>query len=136
MASKLNPYLMFPGTAREAMQHYASVLGGNLELHTFGETGAPEPLADQIMHARLETDAGFTLMASDMPPGTEHSVGSNMAVSLSGDDEPELRGYWDALSDGGTITVALEKQIWGDVFGACTDRFGVPWMVNIGQPQA
>jgi PhnB protein len=136
MASRLNPYLMFPGTAREAMEHYAAVLGGNLSLFTFGEVGGPAEIADGIMHAMLETDSGFTLMASDMPPGSEHSPGNGMSVSLSGDDENELRGYWDKLSDGGTVTVPLEKQVWGDVFGTVTDRFGVPWMVNIAQPQA
>ena len=56
-------------------------------------------------------------------------------MSLSGDDADELRGYWEKLSDGGTVSVPLEKQMWGDEFGMCTDRFGVAWMVNIGQPQ-
>ena len=136
MASRLNPYLMFPGNAREAMEHYSAVLGGNLSLFTFGDIGGPAEIADGIMHAMLETDRGFALMASDMPPGEQHTVGNSMAISLSGDDETELRGYWDQLSEGGTVTVPLEKQVWGDVFGACTDRFGVQWMVNIGSPQS
>ena len=132
MTSRLNPYLMLPGTARDAMEFYASVLGGTLSLHTFAEIGGPEPAPDGIMHALLETDRGFTLMASDMPPGMEHTAGNGVAISLSGDDDAELRGYWDKLSDGGTVEVPLEKQVWGDVFGACADRFGVRWMVNIG----
>ena len=96
------------------------------------------PDADKIMHAQLETDSGFTLMASDTPPGMgmEHNPGDNISISLSGDDADELRGYWEKLSAGGTVTMPLEKQMWGDEFGMCVDRFGIPWMVNISQPQA
>jgi PhnB protein len=86
------------------------------------------------MHAQLETDRGFTLMASDSPPGMERTAGDNIALSLSGEDADELRGYWEKLSNGGTVTVPLEKQMWGDEFGMCKDQFGVPWMVNITQP--
>jgi PhnB protein len=137
VASRLNPYISFNGNARQAMEFYKSVLGGTLSLSTFGEFGAKDaPEADKIMHGMLESDSGFTLMGADMPPGMEHNPGNNMTVSLSGDDDEELRGYWDKLSDGGAVSVPLEKQMWGDVFGMCTDQFGIPWMVNIGQPQA
>jgi PhnB protein len=112
------------------------VFGGNLTLNTFGELGGPDnPDPDKIMHGQLETDRGFTLMGADNPPGMEHQPGNNMAVSLSGDDE-DLRGYWEWLSEGGMVMVPLEKQMWGDEFGMCADRFGVSWMVNIGQPQS
>jgi PhnB protein len=137
MSSRLNPYISFPGTAREAMQFYENVFGGTLVLNTFGELGgADAPSPDNIMHGMLETDRGFTLMGADTPPGMEHQPGNNIAVSLSGDDDAELRGYWEQLSGGGTVTMPLEKQMWGDEFGMCVDRFGIAWMVNIGQPQA
>ena len=137
MASRLNPYISFDGNARQAMDFYKSVFGGSLELNTFGESGAQDSAhADKIMHSLLETDNGFTLMCADTPPGMEHNPGNNIAVSLSGDDANELRGYWEKLSDGGTVLVALEKQMWGDEFGMCADRFGVSWMVNISQPPA
>ncbi|MER7332920.1 MULTISPECIES: VOC family protein [unclassified Micromonospora] len=136
MASRLNPYISFPGTAREAMEFYHRVFGGSLSMNTFGEFGTDDPaLTDKIMHATLETDRGYTLMASDTAPGMEHDPGNNVAVSLSGDDADELRGYWEKLADGGTVTMPLEKQMWGDEFGMCVDRFGISWMVNIGQPQ-
>ena len=132
MASRLNPYVMFDGTARAAMQFYESVFGGTLTLNTFGEAGAPEGVDPELlMHAMLETPDGFTLMASDVPPGMPHTPGSSISVSLSGDDGDALRRWWAQLSDGGTVTVPLEKQMWGDEFGACTDRFGLSWMVNI-----
>ncbi|MGW4498713.1 VOC family protein [Micromonospora sp. NPDC004336] len=135
MASRLNPYLSFPGNAREAMEFYQRVFGGSLSMNTFGEYGSDDPaLADKIMHATLETDRGYTLMASDTAPGMTHEPGNTVAVSLSGDDA-DLRGYWERLSDGGTVRIPLQKQMWGDEFGMCVDRFGVAWMVDIGQPE-
>ena len=137
MASRLNPYIGFDGTAREAMEFYKEVFGGELTVNTFGEFGSQgTPDADKIMHSQLETDRGFTLMASDTPSGMDRTSGDNITISLSGEDGGELRGYWEKLSDGGNVTMPLEKQMWGDVFGMCTDRFGIPWMVNITQPRA
>ena len=137
MASRLNPYINFNDNARQAMEFYKGVFGGNLTLNTFGEYGAQDsPDADKIMHGQLETDSGFTLMGADTPAGMQRNPGDNIAISLSGDDADALRGYWERLSDGGTVSVPLEKQMWGDEFGMCVDQFGIPWMVNIGQPQA
>ncbi|CAN5188776.1 VOC family protein [soil metagenome] len=137
MTARLNPYISFDGNAREAMQFYEGVFGGASTLNTFGEFGeADGPDADKIMHGMLETNNGLTLMGADVPPGTEHQPGNNIAVSLSGDDGVELRGYWEKLSDGGAVLVPLEAQMWGDEFGMCVDPFGITWMVNIGQPQA
>ena len=130
MASRLNPYLNYNGNAREAMTFYQGVLGGELNISTFGEYGGEG--GDGVMHAQLETPDGFTLMASDTGPGMgEVTAGSNFAVSLSGDDDA-LRGYFDGLAEGGTVTMPLEKQMWGDEFGMLTDKFGVSWLVNIG----
>jgi PhnB protein len=137
MASRLNPYVSFGGNAREAMEFYREVFGGSLQLSTFGEFGAQDsPDADKIMHAMLETDSGFTLMASDTPSGMQRNAGDTITISLSGDDADELRGYWDKLSAGGQVTMPLEKQMWGDEFGMCVDRFGVPWMVDVVAQQA
>ncbi len=133
MTSKLNPYLQFDGTARQAIDFYHGVFGGSLTISTYAEGGmADDPAdADKIMHAQLDTQNGFTLMASDSPSSMPPDAPGGFAVSLSGDDESELRGYWDRLADGGTVTLPLEKAPWGDSFGMLTDRFGVPWMVNI-----
>jgi PhnB protein len=133
MTTRLNPYLSFRDTAREAMEFYRSVFGGELEINTFGEYGgAPEGLSDDgVMHALLKTDSGFVLMASDTP-GDAPQPGTSITVSLSGTDAGELRGYWEKLSADGTVQMPLEKQMWGDEFGMCVDRFGVPWMVDIG----
>jgi PhnB protein len=137
MASRLNPYISFTDNARQAMKFYKDVFGGTLSLNTFGEYGmADAPEANLVMHGMLETPSGFTLMSADTPPGMVHDPGHNITISLSGDDADELRGYWKKLSDGGTVSVPLEKQMWGDEFGSCVDRFGIDWLVNIGQPQS
>ncbi|MEV6285126.1 VOC family protein [Kribbella sp. NPDC051770] len=136
MASRLNPYIAFDGQARAAMEFYQQVFGGDLTISTFGEFGATDsPDADKIMHSQLETPSGYTVMGSDVPQGMEYTPGTNVSVSLSGDDSDELHGFWDKLADGGTVSVPLEKQMWGDEFGMCVDKFGIAWMVNIGAPQ-
>jgi PhnB protein len=133
MGTRLNPYLSFRDSAREAMEFYHSVFGGELTTNTFAEYQASEDPAEQdkIMHSHLETDGGLVIMAADTPNSMELTPGSNFAVSLSGEDEAELRGCWDKLSEGGTVTMPLDKAPWGDTFGMCVDRFGVSWMVNI-----
>ncbi|MFC0007730.1 VOC family protein [Micromonospora siamensis] len=136
MRSRLNPYLNFPGSSRTAMEFYQRVFGGKLTMSTFAEFGNDDPaLADKIMHALLETDDGFTLMASDTAPGMDHHPGNDIAICLSGDDAGQLRAWWTALVEGGTVSVPLERQMWGDEFGTCTDPYGVAWMVNITTPR-
>ena len=135
----LNPYLQFAGNAREAIELYREVFGGELDLMTFGDMGAAEHGGESIdphgvMHSMLTTEHGFTLMAADLPPGT--SEFHNGSISLSGDEADVLRGYWDKLSRSGSVEVPLEKQMWGDVFGQCTDGFGVVWLVNIADAEA
>jgi PhnB protein len=132
MATRLTPYLNFPEGTRAAMEYYRSVFGGELTVSTFGETpgmGLPESENDKVMHSMLEVGSDTTLMAADVPPGMDASP--NGTLTLSGDDEDKLRGWWDKLSADGTVGVPLEKAPWGDSFGMCTDKFGVAWMVNI-----
>ena len=137
MTSQLNPYLNFNGNARQAMEFYKSVFGGNLNLSTFAEFGAKDsPDADRIMHGMLETDAGYTVMAADVSSDMEYQPVAGCSMSLSGDDADTLRGYWEKLSASGTTTMPMQKQVWGDEFGMCVDKFGISWLVNISQPQA
>jgi len=136
MASSLNPYLNFNGNARQAMEFYASVFGGELTLTTFADLGADGPDADRIMHAALTTDAGYMIMGADVPSSMKYEPVTGASVSISGDDAGALRRYWDQLSASGNVRMPLEKQAWGDEFGMCSDQFGVPWMVNISQPQS
>src|SRR3954447_14275065 len=136
----LNPYLTFDGNARDAMEFYKGLFGGELNIMTFGDMGATEHegsalATDGVMHGQLTTDQGFTLMASDNPPGVTGQT-PNGHLSLSGDEADLLHGYWDKLTEGGTVDVPLETAPWGDEFGQVKDRFGVNWLVNItGQGQ-
>jgi PhnB protein len=137
MTSRLNPYLNFNGNARQALEFYASVFGGNLTLSTFadfGNQGSPD--ADRIMHGQLETSAGYTIMAADITSEMGYHAPAGFSVSLSGDDGDDLHAYWEKLSAAGTVTMPLQKQVWGDEFGMCVDQFGISWLVNISQPQA
>ena len=137
MSSRLNPYLNFNGNARQAMEFYANVFGGNLSLSTFAQFGASDsPDAERIMHGMLETDAGYVIMGADITSDMEYHSMTGFSVSLSGDDADILRGYWEKLSASGTTTMPLQRQVWGDEFGMCVDEFGVSWLVNIAQPQA
>jgi PhnB protein len=135
----LNPYFGFRDNAREAMTFYQSVFGGDLALSTFGDFHASEDPAeaDKIMHGMLTSEKGFVLMGADTPNSMDYSAGSSISVSLSGEDEAELRGYYDKLAgDGGSVTVPMEPAPWGDIFGMCTDKFGVAWLVNVNAAQA
>lgn len=132
MTTKLNPYLNFRDGTREAMSFYASVFGGELTMSTFAEAGGmgvDEAEQGKVLHSQLDTESGLTLMAADVPSSME--VAHNGTISLSGGDEMRLRGYWDRLTEGASITVPLETAPWGDAFGMFTDKFGVNWLVNI-----
>jgi len=133
MGTILTPYLNFRDTAREAMEFYQSALGGELTSSTFAEFGVSDDAAekDKIMHSQLRTDGGLVIMAADVPNSMEYTSGSNFSVSLSGDDNAELTGFYNKLSEGGTVIEPLSQAPWGDSFGMFVDRFGVNWLVNI-----
>lgn len=131
MASHLTPYLSFRSDARAAMEFYQSVLGGELNVVTFGDFGQAEGGAELVMHASLVTDAGYTLFAADTPPGVDFTPESRISVSIAGDDADQLRAYFRGLSAEGEVRMPLQVQAWGDEFGMLVDRFGIPWMVNI-----
>lgn len=135
MGSQVNPCIMFNGNARQAMEFYRQVFGGELELGTIADFGSPDaPNADKVMHSRLDTPAGYTLMAWDFPddrPGhPPYQPGNNVALFLGGGDSALLE-YFQTLSEGGTVTLPLERQVWGDEAGSVVDRFGITWMFNI-----
>jgi PhnB protein len=133
MSSRLNPYLNFRDNTRTAMEFYHSVFGGKLTMSTYKDFNvSPDPSEDnKIMHSMLEADNGITFMAADTPNSMEFHLGTNMNMSLSGDDATELTGYYEKLAEGGTVRQLLMQAPWGDTYGAVADKFGVEWMVNI-----
>lgn len=135
MAIGLTPYLQFPGTAREALDFYHAVLGGELSAMTFAEgMGAEDETQDLIMHSSLYVDRGLHLMASDHAPGQQPGGSPTLALSSSDgdpDEDARLERWWTGLSEGAQIQEPLATAPWGDRFGMLTDRFGVTWMVNI-----
>ncbi|MCW1249342.1 VOC family protein [Acaricomes phytoseiuli] len=133
MTIRLNPYLHFDGTARDAMTFYQSIFGGSLEIRVFAdlELNETQEDADKVMHSLLETENGMTLMGGDVPSSVEVSPNGSITLSGVAADEERLRGYWEKLSEGGIPFVPLSQAPWGDSFGMCRDRFGVSWMVNI-----
>lgn len=133
MSVQLNPYLSFRSNAREAMEFYRSVFGGDLLVNTFADLHAAQDPSenDLVMHSQLTGDHGIVFMGSDTPQRMEFRPGTTMSMSLSGDDEALLTGWYEQLADGGTVTMPLQKAVWGDSFGMLVDRFGVTWLVNI-----
>lgn len=138
MKTLLAPYIGFKDNTRQAMEFYHSVFGGKLDMTTFAEGGVPSDMGDPnlIMHSMVVAENGITFMAADTPTSMEYNPGTNVSISLSGDNETELRDYWDKLADGGNVTQPLEKAPWGDTFGMLVDKFGIHWMVNISAGQA
>ena len=134
----LNPYISFKSEAREAMEYYQSVFGGELVVSTFSEfPGMVEDPAEQnlVMHAQLETPDGFVLMGADTPSRMPYAKPAGISVSVSGDDETSLQGYWDRLADDGTVVMAFDTPPWGGRFGMLTDRFGIDWMIAVNAAQ-
>jgi PhnB protein len=138
MPTVLNPYIGFKDNARAAMEFYKMVFGGKLTISTFKEFQAPvEPDEENlVMHGMLVVDDGLTLMAADTPRHMEYKPGNNISISLSGDDESALQGYFAKLSEGGSVVQPLTKAPWGDAFGMLTDKFGIQWLVNISGKKA
>lgn len=130
----LNPYLSFRDNARAALEHYQQVLGGSLDIMTFGsmpDMGYDPSESELVMHGSLTTDDGMVLMASDTPSGMEYRQAQGISVSVSGSESDRLRAIWDGLSDGATVVLPLEPAPWGGEFGMLVDRFGISWMVAI-----
>lgn len=137
----VEPYLFFKGNCREAMEFYKSVFGGELTISTIGEAPKGTPTMPgskptDVMHASLRGGA-INLMATDSQMASEHAA--KIELSLGGTDEKQMREIFEKLSEGGEVRMQLKKQFWGDTFGSLRDKYGIDWMMNIGdtaQPTA
>jgi PhnB protein len=132
MDSVLSPYLLFNGNCKEAMEFYKSVFGGELKMQTYADMpGTPPEVADRIIHASLENGT-LSFMASDAQPSNPVAAGSNINLSIAGNDEAKITEIYNKLSEGGNVTMLLAKAQWGDMFGMVTDKYKIEWMFNIG----
>lgn len=130
---QLNPYLLFNGNCAEAFKFYEETLGGKI-LASFTYNGtpaaehAPPEWGDKVMHATIAI-GDQKLMGSDPPPG-RYEAPTGMSVSISLNDRDKGERIFNALAEGGTTLMPFQKTFWASGFGICTDRFGIPWMVN------
>lgn len=133
---QMTPYLNFDGNCADAMRFYERTLGGKLEMMTFGSTpmsdDTPPEYRDKIMHACLSAD-GQSLMASDAGPWAPFEGSKGFSVALVYPIATEGQRIFDALSEGGNVTMPMQKTFWVEAFGMVTDRFGTPWLVNAGK---
>jgi PhnB protein len=140
---KIHSYINFGNRAEEAFRFYQKALGGKLtEIHRFGsmpQQGGFELTPEQknlVMHVGLELPDGQMIMASDMIAGMgpQRVEGNNISISVHPDSQPDADRIFNALAQGGTITMPIANEFWGDYFGSLTDRFGINWMVNYSDP--
>ena len=140
--ARVTTYLNFPGNTEEAFKHYKTIFNGEftgIGLRRFGDIEMPEgmpPLSDAdkklIIHAELTIIAGHVLMATDSPEsmGLKLERGNNMHINIEPETKEETRRLFDALSEGGNVTMPLQDMFWGAYFGTCTDKYGINWMFN------
>jgi PhnB protein len=143
--ARVSTYLNFAGTTRAAFEFYRDVFGtefvGTIMLHgdVPGDPDSPpldSSVADQIMHIELPILGGHVLMGTDVVESMGHvlSSGNNMQLTLEPDTRADADRLHAALSEGGSDVMGMMEQFWGDYWGACTDRFGIGWMVNCSAP--
>ncbi|MBV9539369.1 MAG: VOC family protein [Acidisphaera sp.] len=128
------PYLAFDGTCAEAMRMYKDVLGGTLGVLThrqtpFADRCPPEHL-DRIVHARLELEDGTSLYAGDCPPGIPYQGMHGVSIALNFDSVQKAKQVFDALAEGGAVTMPFSDAFWAKKFGMVKDRYGCQWIVN------
>jgi PhnB protein len=133
MSISVTPHLNFRGNAREALTFYQTVFGGDLVVVTYADMGNPDPAtADLVTWGQVSADNGFRVMAYDVYPNLPYEQGAHsFYVSVRGTDEAELRGYWDQLTDGATVSQPLSPAPWAPLYGQLTDRYGVTWVLDI-----
>jgi len=137
----INPYLNFNGNCEEAMEFYRSVFGGEFTTFSrFGDmdTGMPmdESEKDNILHAALPIGENYVLMASDCPSSMMTvTQGNAYSISIGAESEEDATRLFNGLSEGGNVTMPLQKTFWGAFFGMWTDKFGINWMVNYDYEQ-
>lgn len=134
MAIKTTTHLNFRGQARAALEFYQSVFGGYPVIVTYKDANAVQDAAeaDQVMWGQVVSEAGFAVMAYDVPARLSYAPGEiPIFVSVRGDSADELTGYWDKLKNGATVIQDLAPAGWSPLYGMLKDQFGVTWVLDI-----
>ncbi len=134
MGIETTVHLNFKDKAREALDFYQSVFGGQVIAFTYGQAQDVEHPADtdRLSWGEVRTEAGFHVMAYDVRENQTYDAGDRpFFVSVRGDDTEEITGYWKALSEGATIMADLGPAGWSPLYGMLKDRFGVIWTLDI-----
>lgn len=129
---QLIPYLSFNGNCEEALNFYSACFDGKIEFlqrYDKAPMEVSEEHKNKVLHALFRFGEN-SLMASDIFPGSTVSSGSSISLSINLKDENQSRKIFEKLSDGGNITMPMEKQFWGALFGQLTDKYGISWMIN------
>lgn len=131
------PYLAFDGTCAEAMRFYEKVLGlgAKLEMLMSGadapmEGNVPSEHADRIIHARLRFDDGSLIYAGDTPVGMSYDGIKGVTITMNYPTVSEAQRVFEALAEGGNVTMPFESMFYAKGTGMITDRFGTPWAIN------
>lgn len=134
MSVKSVTHINLRGAAREALEAWHSVFGGDLALVTYKDAvnDFDPAQAEQIMWGQVVSENGFHVMAHDMPNAMAWSQGENAYyVSVRGDTVNEISDYWKKLSQGSTVIVPLAASSWSPLYGMLKDRFGVTWVLDV-----
>lgn len=133
---QLYPYIAFSGDCAQALEFYCKALKGEAApVMKFSEMPefATEENKDRIMHSEFRAEGVVFMAADEMRPKEEWS-GSRVSLSINFDSEEEQASAFNALAEGGTITMPLQNTFWGAIFGILIDRFGITWMFNYDKP--
>ncbi|MBO6881373.1 MULTISPECIES: VOC family protein [Winogradskyella] len=129
---KVQPYLAFKGDCKNALEHYQSILGGNIvneQTYNDVEADIPGSYRNKLQHAELKGD-GFHIMAYDASPDTPLTNGTNINMSIDAESKDKAKDIFNKLSQGGTIHTPFQEMSWDACYGRCSDKYNVSWMVN------
>ena len=139
MKMQVNPYLSFNGQCEVAFKFYEWCLGAtSLSFHKYGGSPmgdqVPPEWQDRVMHATLMV-GDTSLMGADAPP-TQFTPPQGFCVSINIDSPADADRIFAAMSKDGKVGMPIQQTFWAARFGMFIDQFGIPWMINCGEPEA
>lgn len=133
----VEPYLIFNGNCEEAFTFYEAVFGVKMkfisrykDLPDTEKADVSEADMNRIVHALLPVSEKVYIMGSDSPSNWETKFGDNISLSLNVESEEEAKRLFEKLSEGGKVSMPLQKTFWAELYAMFTDKFGINWMIN------